>query len=221
MKWVNSTSDLPIEPLGDYFLLPSERGSARLLVLNALNERILGLLTSRYQEKETHIGSEAMRRFEKTIMLNTLDTHWKEHLSQMEYLRQSIFLRGYAQKDPRQEYKREAFNLFKTMLESIKRQVISTLSLVEIQAASDVEAAQMMDEARRQASSDSMEFLHAETMSSLQLTEESDAIAMNEKMSAAGGSFATVMRAQPKVGRNDLCPCGSKKKYKHCHGRLE
>jgi preprotein translocase subunit SecA len=186
-----------------------------------LSERILEALQSKYQEKEAHVGSEAMRQLEKAIMLNVLDTHWKEHLSQMEYLRHSIFLRGYAQKDPKQEYKREAFNLFTAMLESIKRQVISTLSLVEVQAASDVEAAQLMDAKRRQASSDSMEFVHAEMMSPLQLTEEADAVAMSEKMTAAGGSFATVMRAQPKVGRNDLCPCGSNKKYKHCHGRLE
>lgn len=186
-----------------------------------IRQRILENLISQYKEKENHIGPEAMRRFEKTIMLNALDSHWKDHLSQMEYLRQSIFLRGYAQKDPRQEYKREAFNLFTAMLESIKRQVISTLSLVQIQAASDVEAVQAQEEMRRQASSDSMEFLHAETMSPLQLTEESDAVAMNEKMSAAGGSFATVMRSSPKVGRNDACPCGSGKKYKTCHGRLE
>lgn len=186
-----------------------------------LFERILQALETHYQDKEKQVGAQGMRRFEKTLMLNILDTHWKDHLSQMEYLRQSIFLRGYAQKDPRQEYKREAFNLFKTMLESIKRQVISTLSLVEIQAASDVEAAQMQEEMRRQASSDSMEFHHAQMMSSLQLTEDADAIAVNEKMSAAGGSFATVMRAPSKVGRNDLCPCGSQKKYKHCHGRLE
>lgn len=185
-----------------------------------LIERILQAMVVEYQEKERQVGTSGMRRFEKTMMLNTLDSHWKDHLSQMEYLRQSIFLRGYAQKDPRQEYKREAFNLFAAMLESIKRQVISTLSLVQIQGASDIEAAQIQEEQRRQASSDSMEFHHAEMASSLQLTEEADAIAMNEKMSAAGGSFATVMRA-PKVGRNDLCPCGSQKKYKHCHGRLE
>lgn len=185
-----------------------------------LRERVLHRLIEQYREKENAVGQDAMRRFEKTIMLNALDTHWKDHLSQMEYLRHSIFLRGYAQKDPKQEYKREAFNLFTAMLESIKRQVISTLSLVEIHQASDVEAVEAREEQRRQASSDSMEFHHAQTMSPLQLTEEADAVAMNEKMSAAGGTFATVMRASPKVGRNDFCPCGSKKKYKHCHGRL-
>lgn len=186
-----------------------------------LRERVLEELVKRYEEKEKFVGTSAMRRFEKTIMLNSLDLHWKDHLSQMEYLRQSIFLRGYAQKDPRQEYKREAFNLFTAMLDSIKRQVVGTLSLVEIHEASDVEAAEAQEELRRQASTDSMEFLHAETVSPLALTEEADAVAMNEKMSAAGGSFATVVRATPKVGRNDDCPCGSGKKYKHCHGRLE
>jgi preprotein translocase subunit SecA len=186
-----------------------------------IRQKILEALLDRYKEREDHIGAEAMRRYEKTIMMYSLDTHWKDHLSQMEYLRQSIFLRGYAQKDPRQEYKREAFNLFSAMLESIKRDVISTMSLVKIHAASDVDAVEAQEELRRQASSHSLEFLHAQTMSPLQLTEESDEVAMNEKMSAAGGSFATVMRVSPKVGRNDVCPCGSGKKYKQCHGRLE
>ncbi len=181
-----------------------------------LRERILSSLVKAYEEKEAVIGSEAMRRFEKSVMLHSLDMHWRDHLSQMEYLRQSIFLRGYAQKDPRQEYKREAFNLFTAMLESIKRQVISLLCVVEVKAAEDVDAIEAQDEERRIANNESMIFRHT-TGNTL----ENEAAMLGfeeEKMSAAGGG--TVSRAAPKVGRNDLCPCGSGKKFKHCHGTL-
>ncbi len=183
-----------------------------------LRERILGATTKTYEEKEATIGSEAMRRFEKSVMLHSLDMHWRDHLSQMEYLRQSIFLRGYAQKDPKQEYKREAFNLFTAMLDSIKRQVISLLSVVEIQAPADIDAVEAQEEQRRIANNETMIFRHA-TVSSLEGIGEEEQLNVNEgeKMSAAGGA---VMRTAPKVGRNDNCPCGSGKKYKHCHGRI-
>lgn len=178
-----------------------------------LRTRIIEIVNNAYEAKEALIGKEMMRRFEKSVMLHSLDSHWRDHLSQMEYLRQSIFLRGYAQKDPRQEYKREAFNLFTAMLESIKRQVTGMLLLVEIQAPSDIEAVEMMDEQRRIANNDSLEFNHV----------SSSALAMNDKMSATGGgtSTATLIRTDNKVGRNELCPCGSGKKYKACHGRLD
>ncbi|MBS0289187.1 MAG: preprotein translocase subunit SecA [Proteobacteria bacterium] len=180
-----------------------------------IRERIINEAAKEYEAKEAVIGNEAMRRFEKSVMLHSLDMHWRDHLSQMEYLRQSIFLRGYAQKDPRQEYKREAFNLFTSMLDSIKRQVISLLSVVEVQAASDIDAVEAQEEQRRIANNESMVFRHA-SASALEGNEEEGL--ENEKISAMGG--ATMSRAAPKVGRNDLCPCGSGKKYKHCHGRL-
>lgn len=185
-----------------------------------LRSRILDEVIKAYEAKEAQVGKETMRRFEKSVMLNSLDAHWRDHLAQMEYLRQSIFLRGYAQKDPRQEYKREAFELFSMMLDSIKRQVISMLSLVEIGAASDVEAVEVLNEQQRKESDRSLEFRHA-SLSALEIAgADQSAEMVNEKVSAMGGS-STVVRMAPKVGRNDTCPCGSGKKYKHCHGRLD
>lgn len=184
-----------------------------------LRARILEAANKAYEAKEAVVGSEVMRRFEKSIMLNSLDVHWRDHLSQMEYLRQSIFLRGYAQKDPKQEYKREAFNLFSSMLESIKRQVISILSLVEIQAPADVEAVEAAESKRHLLSNQSMQFRHAEASALLPAEEQLNEL--NEKMSAAGGGSLSRVRTTPKVGRNEICPCGSGKKYKYCHGRLD
>ena len=150
-----------------------------------------------------------MRRFEKSVMLNSLDTFWKEHLAQMDHLRQSIGLRGYAQKDPKQEYKREAFNLFKSMLENIKREVVAILTKVEVRAQEDVDA---IDEQRREISDVPLDFQHAQ-MDSLEQEEQ-------ELQVAEGGKAGPVVRGQPKVGRNDPCPCHSGKKYKQCHGKL-
>lgn len=179
-----------------------------------LRKRILETITNAYHAKEEQVGFEAMRRLEKSVMLHSLDTHWRDHLSQMEHLRQSIFLRGYAQKDPRQEYKREAFNLFTGMLESIKRQVVSLLSLMDIQNSQEIEAIEAFDEQRRMSNDNLLEFKHV-SLSALEQEEAQDAKIAN------GGGGVTVARPAPKVGRNDLCPCESGKKYKHCHGRLD
>lgn len=183
-----------------------------------LRERIKAEFTRVYEEKEARIGSEMMRRFEKSVMLHALDSHWKDHLSQMEYLRQSIFLRGYAQKDPRQEYKREAFNLFTALLESIKRQVVSILTMVEIDAAADIEAAEAQDAERREFNNQAMEFRHPDA-SSIALSEEEE-MQMQTKLVANGGGSGSSSLSSPKVGRNENCPCGSGKKFKHCHGRI-
>lgn len=175
-----------------------------------LKEKIKQALDDLYTQKEASVGSDVMRRFEKSVMLHSLDTHWRDHLTQMEYLRQSVFLRGYAQKDPRQEYKKEAFNLFSALLVSIRRQVIGILSLVEVKNGQQIEEVEQskVDES-------SLEFQHADA-NALEMEEE-------QKLQAVGGggSHATLTRAAPKVGRNEDCPCGSGKKYKHCHGRLE
>jgi len=185
----------------------------------SLRSRILKEVTAIHEEKEARIGTEMMRRFEKSVMLHALDSHWKDHLSQMEHLRQSIFLRGYAQKDPRQEYKREAFNLFTALLDSIKRQVISILTMVEIEAAADIEAFDAIDAERREFNNQAMEFRHPQASSMPLSEEEQEALNMEQKMSAAGGG-GNVVRMASKVGRNENCPCGSGKKYKHCHGRI-
>lgn len=166
-----------------------------------LRERILTQAKEVYLRKEEVVGTEMMRNFEKGVMLQTLDSLWKEHLAAMDYLRQGIHLRGYAQKDPKQEYKRESFAMFAAMLESLKYEVVSTLSKVQVRMPEEVEA---MEEQRR---------LEAERLQQQQRLSHVD----SETEAAAALASQTGER---KVGRNDPCPCGSGKKYKQCHGRL-
>lgn len=168
-----------------------------------LRERILENAKEQYQRKEEVVGSEMMRNFEKGVMLQTLDSLWKEHLAAMDYLRQGIHLRGYAQKDPKQEYKRESFNMFATMLESLKYEVISVLSKVQVRMPEEVEALeqQRREEAERLAQHQQLSHHDENAL----VTEDPNAPAIAER----------------KVGRNDPCPCGSGKKFKQCHGRLQ
>ena len=166
-----------------------------------------------YKEKEESIGSNLIRMVEKEIMLKQLDIHWKEHLAAMDYLRQGIGLRGYAQKNPKQEYKREAFEMFGEMLDQIKHDAISLLSRIRIQNEQDVTK---MEEQRR--AEQSMEFKHAE--SSALTNNEGKSISQNVAGENLSKQKTPFVRTQPKIGRNDPCPCGSKKKYKQCHGRL-
>lgn len=170
-----------------------------------LRERILKAAIDTYKEKENIVGSESLRSFEKMIMLQTLDSMWKEHLAAMDYLRQGIHLRGYAQKDPKQEYKRESFSMFATMLESLKYEVITILSKVQVRMPEEVEA---IEQQRR---------LEAERLARQQMLSHTDAESMLTDNSKSNG---TVVRSSRKIGRNELCPCGSGKKYKQCHGRL-
>jgi preprotein translocase subunit SecA len=170
-----------------------------------LREHILDKIESAYQEKEAAVGGEVLRLFEKQIMLQTLDTHWKEHLAAMDYLRQSIHLRSYAQKNPKQEYKRESFELFSDMLDNLKIEVISILSKVQVRQESDVEAV----EAQRRRNEAEKMFEHKNSS-----PEESGEAAAPVKPQ-------TAVRQGPKVGRNEPCPCGSGKKYKQCCGKLK
>ena len=175
-----------------------------------LRERILQIAQDTYIAKENTAGSEAFRQFEKSVMLQTLDTLWKEHLAAMDYLRQGIHLRGYAQKDPKQEYKRESFNMFARMLEALKYDVIGILSRVQIRSQEEV------DEAERQRLAE-MEKLMAKQQAN---HEEVTNMGSESKEQSAGTSSQPIVRNQAKVGRNDPCPCGSGKKYKHCHGAV-
>ena len=163
-----------------------------------LRERIHEGIETAYADKEEQVGADVLRHFEKAIMLQSLDGHWKEHLAAMDHLRQGIHLRGYAQKNPKQEYKRESFELFSDMLETLKTDVIGILAKVQVRAESDVEA---VEEQRRQ---------QAEAESSL----------MNFQHTGIEDLEAPKVTEVPKVGRNEPCPCGSGKKYKHCHGKL-
>ena len=169
-----------------------------------LRSRIVDDVDEHFGTKEEMTGAEVMRHFEKALMLNVLDQQWKDHLASMDYLRQGIGLRGYAQKQPMQEYKRESYEMFTDLLDNIKHEVIRILARVQVQAEEDVEA---VDAQRRQESQ--MEYRH-------------------EQAGAAAGSDArgvevgheTFVREGRKVGRNEPCPCGSGNKYKHCHGKL-
>jgi preprotein translocase subunit SecA len=171
-----------------------------------LRQRILDELEQAYYEKEALAGKEVLRHFEKAVMLKVLDEQWKDHLGTMDHLRQGIHLRGYAQKNPKQEYKREAFELFSQMLERMKHEVVEILSKVQVKAEEDVEA---VEEQRR--SHVPVSYRHDEAQSG---------VAAEAPAAEAEAEKQPFVREGRKVGRNEPCPCGSGKKYKQCHGRL-
>ena len=170
-----------------------------------LRQRILDEMLAAYEEKEQRAGSSVLRHFEKAVMLQVLDSLWKEHLAAMDYLRQGIHLRGYAQKNPKQEYKREAFALFGQLLERIKQEVVSVVSKVQVRAEEDVAA---VEEQRRQQAE--LEFKHAQVSNFAPARSEAEQAEEPQPF----------VREGQKVGRNDPCPCGSGKKYKQCCGKL-
>jgi preprotein translocase subunit SecA len=148
------------------------------------------------------VTADIMHGYERIVMLGSLDTHWREHLAALDHLRQGIHLRGYAQKSPKQEYKREAFELFSNMLESVKRDVTLTLMNVQIRSSEEVEAVEAPH------APENMQYHHADY---------EEALASGEQVEEEHKPF---VRGTEKVGRNDPCPCGSGKKYKQCHGKL-
>ena len=171
-----------------------------------------------FADKEAQLGGEMMRHLEKHLMLNVLDQNWKEHLARMDYLRQGIHLRGYAQKQPKQEYKRESFELFTEMLDKVKQEVVSMLARVRIRSEEEVAAMEAAERQRAAAQANKMQFQHPETGGYGTEDEAEQA----QAMAAEGhGVLAPSTREGPKVGRNDPCPCGSGKKYKQCHGKLD
>ena len=167
-----------------------------------------------FDGKEAQVGGETMRMLEKHVMLNVLDQSWKEHLARMDYLRQGIHLRGYAQKQPKQEYKKEAFELFSELLEKVKREVISLLARIRVRDENEVANAEAEERARAEAIARQMQFQHQD-MGGLGADEEAAAVQRlgQQQPQAYGEEF-------DRVGRNDPCPCGSGKKFKHCHGQL-
>ena len=168
----------------------------------SLRDQIVDAVDAAYKEKESQYGEEVIRHLEKVIMLQTLDTQWKEHLAEMDYLRQGIGLRGYAQKNPKQEYKREAFDMFTAMLERVKTEVITILAKVQLREETEVDE---LEQRQREAAQRDIELQHDSA---------------SQAASAQSSDEATYVRNTPKVGRNEPCPCGSGKKYKHCHGKL-
>jgi len=159
-----------------------------------------------YAAKEAIVGAEVLRHFERAVMLQSLDSHWREHLSALDQLRQGIHLRGYAQKDPKQEYKREAFQLFSNMLDAVKMEVTRITTTVQIRTEQDVEVVEQQHE-----EVSNVQYHHADY---------DEALAGKDQPEGEAAPAQPVTRDAPKVGRNDPCPCGSGRKYKHCHGRL-
>jgi preprotein translocase subunit SecA len=170
-----------------------------------LRSRVFESARALYQAKVDMVGAESMHQYERAIMLQNVDIHWREHLSALDHLRQGIHLRGYAQKNPKQEYKREAFELFSTMLDVIKREVTQVLMTVQVRSEAEVEPAEMPVQL------ENVQYHHAD---------------YEEALAQSGTNVSTNEEHQPfvrdgrKIGRNDPCPCGSGKKYKQCHGQL-
>jgi preprotein translocase subunit SecA len=174
----------------------------------ALRERLEKLADTAWHDKETQVGAELLRQFERSLMLQTLDHHWREHLASLDHLRQGIHLRGYAQKNPKQEYKREAFELFSDMLDRIKQDVVRVVLTVQVRSQEDVQAVEP------EPMVSNVQYQHADYEQALGTNGDGGDTAV------AVAVAPPFVRAGEKVGRNDPCPCGSGKKYKHCHGRL-
>jgi preprotein translocase subunit SecA len=179
----------------------------------SLFDRIHDQVVAEYREKGEKWGQQGvdMRMVEKQIMLQILDQRWKEHLATMDHLRTSIHLRAYAQKQPKQEYKRESFELFQELLTNIKRDVVRLLSRVQIETPAEVEEAERK---RREEAEARMRYTHAET-SAL----ETPTQGQPQQRRPEETKPDTFVRTERKVGRNEPCPCGSGKKYKQCHGK--
>ena len=191
---------------------------------SSLKKKIVDALSTAYQEKVDSVGVDVMRYIEKEIMLRTLDQHWREHLAAMDYMRQGIYLRGYAQKDPKQEYKREAFDLFSGMLDRIKMDTLTAVSKIQVRSQEEIEREETE---RKRRLARALQLQHAEAVSPIQAGAGVDPGAGAEFAGDAGLGAASAapavpfVRTVPKVGRNEPCPCGSGRKYKHCHGALQ
>jgi preprotein translocase subunit SecA len=210
------------------------------LTVGAVRERVVQAVDNAYEAKVARTGPPIMRHVEKQVMLQKLDQHWREHLAAMDYLRQGIHLRGYAQKDYRFEFKREAFEMFGAMLERIKYETASLMATLEVRTQEEIERE---EEERHRRLMRALQAQHAEAASALvggagagdedETAPGAPAMPDRRGAAAAGGAplagpaplpppdlAGTFVRSERKVGRNEPCPCGSGKKYKHCHGAL-
>jgi preprotein translocase subunit SecA len=196
---------------------------------DVLRSKVLTALEAAYQQKEVSVGVQMMRYIEKEVTLRTLDQHWREHLAAMDYMRQGIFLRSYAQKNPKQEYKREAFELFSAMLDRIKFDTVTTVSKIQVRSQEEIEREEFE---RQQRLARALQAQHAEAVSPIQsglgpddpgsgTAPPSGGNVMELEPRSGAEAVAPFVRAVPKVGRNEPCPCGSGRKYKHCHGTLQ
>jgi preprotein translocase subunit SecA len=175
-----------------------------------LRERIFEAADRSYAAKEALASANTMRQFERSVMLQSIDMHWREHLAALDHLRQGIHLRSYAQKNPKQEYKREAFQLFEALLNTVKSEVTKITMLVQVRTQDEMEATEKLQEVSN------VQYQHADFEEAL-ANPQGD-FSEEEVAQMAGGK--PIVREGVKVGRNDPCPCGSGKKYKQCHGSL-
>ena len=186
----------------------------------AILARIVEEADKRYHAKIERVGAEAFGNFERSIMLQSIDQHWREHLSALEHLRQGIHLRGYAQKNPKQEYKREAFELFENLLGIIRTEVSRVLMNVQIQSAAEAEQVADQLEDRAEQTAGGARMMHADSSELGGMDEDPEAVALRlQEVASANPAQRPIVNGHH-VGRNDPCPCGSGKKYKHCHGEL-
>jgi len=186
----------------------------------AILARIVEEADKRYHAKIERVGAEAFGNFERSIMLQSIDQHWREHLSALEHLRQGIHLRGYAQKNPKQEYKREAFELFENLLGIIRTEVSRVLMNVQIQSAAEAEQVADQLEDRAEQTTGGARMMHADSSELGGMDEDPEAVALRlQEVASANPAQRPIVNGHH-VGRNDPCPCGSGKKYKHCHGKL-
>lgn len=188
--------------------LQKEVQSASAITDEDIVEKVVKAAHEAFDAKVQLIGADNFTQFERVVLLQSLDSHWREHLAALDYLRQGIHLRGYAQKQPKQEYKREAFELFGQMLDAVKNEVTKVLMTVKVQSGEQLEqAAEDMEE-------------RAEHIANVTYTAPTETGEVESTLDEATARQQVAQGGAPRVGRNDPCPCGSGKKYKHCHGRL-
>ncbi|HEY8048773.1 MAG TPA: preprotein translocase subunit SecA [Ramlibacter sp.] len=209
-QWDIPGLEKALEEYGVRAELQQQVQTASSIIDEDIAESVNKAANDAFDEKVRLIGPENFTQFERIVLLQSIDTHWREHLSALDYLRQGIHLRGYAQKQPKQEYKREAFELFGQLLDSVKNEVTKVLMTVQVQSGEQLEQAADAMEDRAERISNVTYSAPTETGEVQTLMDESTARAQTPVVAAAGA----------RVGRNDPCPCGSGKKYKHCHGKL-
>jgi preprotein translocase subunit SecA len=188
--------------------LQQQVNEASAITDHDLLERVRLEANKVFDDKVAQVGGENFTQFERMVLLQSIDTHWREHLSSLDYLRQGIHLRGYAQKQPKQEYKREAFELFGQLLDSVENEVTKVLMTVQIQSNEQLEQAAEDMETR------------GERIANVTYTAPTETGEVQVTDAAAAAGAAALAAAVPRVGRNEPCPCGSGKKYKQCHGKL-
>jgi preprotein translocase subunit SecA len=190
--------------------LQSQVSAASAITDEDLLQSVRAAANQSFGAKLELVGAENFLQFERMVLLQSIDTHWREHLSSLDYLRQGIHLRGYAQKQPKQEYKREAFELFGQLLDAVKNDVTKVLMTVKIQSGEQLEQAAEAMESRGESIANVTYTAPTETGEVETVVDEET---INKRVAAFGGNV-------PRVGRNEPCPCGSGKKYKQCHGKL-